>query len=178
MGNSGALKRRSHGSTADIATVQARSPKNGITPGKIEALNLRLQTRPIQLSHWPTASRQRPKIPDRISERPPRGGLFDSGTRRHALLILLALVPRSTPASLDLIVRGSCPRSAFGLKGFINPVSSIITYEPLSAGHPYIKVLQSVDTVLARMNCCDPPWDNGLGTQLNNTFTSISTQLK
>jgi len=38
MGNSGALKRRSHGSTADIATVQARSPKNGITPGKIEAL--------------------------------------------------------------------------------------------------------------------------------------------
>src|ERR1035437_1413429 len=75
MGNSGALKRRSHGSTADIATVQARSPKNGITPGKIEALNLRLQTRPIRLSHWPTASRQRPKIPDRISERPPRGGL-------------------------------------------------------------------------------------------------------
>jgi len=44
--------------------------------------------------------------------------------------------------------------------------------------HPYIKVLQSVDTVLARMNCCDPPWDNGLGTQLNNTFTSISTKLK
>jgi hypothetical protein len=42
MGNSGALKRRSHGSTADIATVQARSPKNGFTPGKIEALNLRL----------------------------------------------------------------------------------------------------------------------------------------
>src|ERR1035437_10124103 len=129
-GNSGALKRRSHGSTADIATVQARSPKNGITPGKIEALNLRLQKLPIQLSHWPTASRQRPKIPDRISERPPRGGLFDSETRRRALLILLALVPRSTPASLDLIVRGSCPRSAFGLKGFINPVSSIITYEP------------------------------------------------
>src|ERR1035437_4598316 len=54
MGNSGALKRRSHGSTADIATVQARSPKNGFTPGKIEALNLRLQTRPIQLNPWPT----------------------------------------------------------------------------------------------------------------------------
>ena len=50
--------------------------------------------------------------------------------------------------------------------------------EPLSTWHPYIKVLQSVDTVLARMNCCDPPWDNGLGTQLNNTFTSISTKLK
>ena len=49
--------------------------------------------------------------------------------------------------------------------------------EPLSTWHPYIKVLQSVDTVLAR-NCCDPPWDNGLGTQLNNTFTSISTKLK
>src|SRR5664279_1706994 len=76
MGNSGALKRRSHGSIADIATVQARSPKNGFTPGKIEALNLRLQTRPIQLNPWPTASRQSPKIPDRISERPPRGGLF------------------------------------------------------------------------------------------------------
>src|SRR5476651_508113 len=75
MGNSGALKRRSHGSTADIATVQARSPKNGFTPGKIEALNLRLLTRPIHLNPWPTASRQRPKIPDRISERPPRGGL-------------------------------------------------------------------------------------------------------
>src|SRR5664279_3843859 len=75
MGNSGALKRRSHGSIADIATVQARSPKNGFTPGKIEALNLRLQTRPIQLNPWPTASRQSPKIPDRILERPPRGGL-------------------------------------------------------------------------------------------------------
>src|ERR1700690_3732086 len=81
MGNSGALKRRSHGSTADIATVQARSPKNGFTPGKIEALNLRLQTRPIQMNPWPTASRQRPKIPDRISERPPRGSLSDSGAR-------------------------------------------------------------------------------------------------
>src|SRR5450756_2817532 len=68
-------------------------------------------------------SRARRRVPE--SKRPPRGGLFDSGTRRRALLILLALVPRSTPASLDLIVRGSCPRSAFGLKGFINPVSSI-----------------------------------------------------
>src|ERR1039457_1700521 len=87
MGNSGALKRRSHGSTADIATVQARSPKNGITPGKIEALNLRLQTRPIQLSHWPAASRQRPKIPDRISERPPRGGLSDSGISNATNLV-------------------------------------------------------------------------------------------
>jgi hypothetical protein len=40
--------------------------------------NLRLQTRPIQLSHWPTVSKQRPKIPDRISERPQLGGLSDS----------------------------------------------------------------------------------------------------
>jgi hypothetical protein len=87
MGNSGALKRRSPGSIADIATVQARSPKNGITPGKIEALNLRLQTRPIQLSHWPAASRQRPKIPDRISERPPRGGFL------FALIMLQCMSP-------------------------------------------------------------------------------------
>jgi hypothetical protein len=37
IGKSGALYRRSHGSNADIATVQARSPKNDFTPGKIEA---------------------------------------------------------------------------------------------------------------------------------------------
>src|ERR1039458_4347379 len=95
MGNSGALKRRSHGSTADIATVQARSPKNVFTPGKIEALNLRLQTQPIQLNPWPTASRQRPKIPDRISERPPRGGLSVLGISKATNLVRELVASRS-----------------------------------------------------------------------------------
>jgi hypothetical protein len=34
--------------------------------------------------------------------------------------------------------------------------------EPLSAGHPYIKILESVDTVLAKMNSDMPPWDGSL----------------
>src|SRR5664279_5473101 len=96
MGNSGALKRRSHGSIADIATVQARSPKNGFTPGKIEALNLRLQTRPIQLNPWPTASRQSPKIPDLISERPLGGGLFLAPHFREVRYSGLRIAPIAT----------------------------------------------------------------------------------
>jgi hypothetical protein len=44
MGNCVALKCGLHGSTAGIVTVQARSPKNGFTPGIIELLNLHLPT--------------------------------------------------------------------------------------------------------------------------------------
>lgn len=34
--------------------------------------------------------------------------------------------------------------------------------EPLSAGHPYIKLLESVDAVVTRMNSGMPPWDGSL----------------
>ena len=34
--------------------------------------------------------------------------------------------------------------------------------EPLSAGHPYIKLLDSVDAVIAKMNSDMPPWDGSL----------------
>ena len=34
--------------------------------------------------------------------------------------------------------------------------------EPLSAGHPYISLRESVDAVLARMNSGMPPWDGSL----------------
>jgi hypothetical protein len=56
MGNSGALKRRSHGSTADIATVQARSPK--IRDEMIRAYRERMQSEvgikadPSFIEHW------------------------------------------------------------------------------------------------------------------------------